>query len=259
MLFILVLQTAKHYWRFNKAKSLYGIADEVTGKRGTIRQGGAKLISIGKLSGNSFLFLEGNGSSIELGRFDGCLGDIINCKRGMTVSLWLRFRDIKGNTQYILGNSLAYSDERGFRLLRTKNKEMMMSYANNRQRFYAKYPAKSNTWTHHLITWDGKRIIVYQNGKKFLERVQTRTKRDSMPFQNEDAVHEARQTRDVANTMLSLGRHGFKIDADYDDVMFWEGILNETEASAVYRGNIGQYDFLSVLCTRLVLQPYYLN
>eukprot|EP00794_Sanderia_malayensis_P007896 gene7896-8750_t len=230
-LFDSVIKKANHCWNFNEVKSLYGIADSVTGQRGIIRQGGAKLMRIGRQPGNSFLILEGNGSSIDLGRFHSCIGDVGYCKRGFTISLWLRFRETDQKPQYFVGNTRPDSVERGFYLLRTANKEMMISYVDQGHRLYLKYPSASNTWTHHLITWNGQRITVYKDGKRLKETTQPRMKRNT-------AYKRDRKARDISNPMLSLGRRNFKIDADYDDVTFWGTILNETEVTAVYLGKI---------------------
>ena len=281
-----VVQDAKHCWRFNKARSLYGIADKVTGKRGIIREGGAKLTKIGQLTGNKFLTLEGLGSSIELGRFESCISGLSGCGRGFTLSLWLRFRDAVGKAQYILGNTLPDSMDKGIVMMRTKDREMQISYKNTTHNLYAKYAASADEWVHHLITWNGQRIAVYKNGKKQVKKRQRRSlqsedtyveTRQRRSLQSEDTHVETRQRRNIesedtyvetrqrrslqsedthvetrhrpavrrqkrslTNHVLSLGRHGFKIDADYDDVIVWKRILNETEAAAMYYGDLGK-------------------
>ena len=88
---------------------------------------------------------------------------------------------------------------------------------------------------------------MYVNGKKLMAKVNTRArgKRDTPDRGMKDL--ESRNRRATTNSLFSLGRHSFKIDADYDDVIFWNRVLNETEAAVVYYRDMGKWmQYLSI-------------
>lgn len=230
----LVTSTADHWWNFDEATSLYSIVDKVSETRANIREGGAKLTRH-DVSTNNYLTLEGRSSSIELGRFENCVGDISTCSNGFTFSSWIRVRDVVGEDQYILGNRRPLTRNLGFSLLRTKQNQMNVVLSDTHGETYVTYGSSSGKWHHHVVSWDGKDISVYRDGKKLV--MGRRKRRNSSVL---DKMGN-REKRSVASALLTLGRHGFKIDADYDDVMFWNRSLNETEAMVLFYRDLGMF------------------
>ena len=234
-----VTHDAEHWWNFDEATSLYSIVDKVSETRATMREGGAKLTRH-DLSTNNYLTLEGYSSSIELGRFEKCIGDISRCSTGFTFSLWLRLRDAVEENQYILGNKNPGTTEQGFCLLRTKRNEMKVEVRDSSGETHLTYASSSGKWFHHLVTWDGHHIYVYLNGQMLIvEGSKLRKRRFS--FENGKEENGIRKRRGIGSGLFSLGRHGFKIDADYDDVMVWNRNLNRTEAAVMYYRDLGMF------------------
>ena len=232
-----MLSAAEHWWNFDETTSLYNIIDKVSKTRASIREGGAKLTRH-ELSTNNYLTLEGRGSSIELGRFGKCIGDLATCSSGFTFSLWLRVRDTVGESQYILGNKDISSSGQGFSLLRTKQNEMKFMLKDSRGEMQLTYSSPSGQWSHHVVAWNGRQFSAYVNGRKLLMEG---SKQSSGHYflGREGHGNNLRKKRSMETDLLSLGRHGFKIDADYDDIMFWNRNLNGTEASVVYYRDLG--------------------
>ena len=241
-LFCLVLSAAEHWWTFDDTTSLYSIIDKITETRASIRQGGAKLTRH-ESSRNNFLTLEGRSSSIELGRFGKCIGDLTACTSGFTFSLWLRLRDTEGEDQYILGSRDILGNEQGFSLLRTKHNKMKVVLRDSRSEMHISYSSSSGIWSHHLVVWDGQAFSIYVNGGKLVME-ENRQRIGRHGFEKEELENSLKEKKTIETGLFSLGRHGFKIDADYDDVMFWNRSLNRTEAIVMYYRDLGLFLFL---------------
>ena len=241
-----MISAAEHSWNFDEATSFYSIIDKVSQTRASIREGGAKLTRH-ELSTNNYLTLEGRSSSIELGRFGKCIGDLATCSTGFTFALWLRVRDTIGESQYILGNKDISSSGQGFSLLRTKQNKMKVVLRDSRGEMYLTYSSPSGIWSHHLIAWNGRKFSAYVNGRQLL--LEGSTQRAGRYFLGREGhTNNRRMKRNIDTGLFSLGRHGFKIDADYDNVMFWNRNLNGTEASVMYYRDLGMYNFLPFVC-----------
>lgn len=230
--------------------------DRVSRTKANIREGGAKLTRH-DVSTNNFLTLEGRSSSIELGRFGKCIGVLPICSDGFTFSLWLRLRDTVGEEQDILGISRSSFYNTGFSLIRTEKNEMKVVVLDSATRTYLWYASSLRKWDHHLVTWDSGKMSVFINGKKLLTRRIVSEKRHVVSKKLEGFESLGTGYDFSGSTgLLSLGRHGFKIDADYDNLMFWNRKLNDTEAVLMYYGDLGMILCATVLSLSNTFQEY---
>ena len=233
--------------------SLYWIKDEKTKIPSLVGEGGARLTKVGKRKDNNILSLEGLGSRLELGRFSGCLSDTSKCAPGFTISLWLRVRNIANRLQYIVGNRPLGNNEEGFSLSRSEQGLMNISFVSKNRHVYMMYRADPDKWYHHSITWDGgPGINVTLNGRVLLKKkISDKRKRrnivESFHAENgnidESTSHRARRAA-MSSLLLTLGRSGYSIDSDYDDVAVWNRILNPAEILAVYKGSLSKFIFV---------------
>ena len=236
----LVAYAAEHWWNFDEATSLYNIVDKISKTKASIRDGGAKLTRH-EFSTNNYLTLEGRSSSLELGRFSTCIGDLTACSNGFSFSLWLRTRSTRGESQYILGNKDTGTSAQGFYLLRTEQDEMKFAIRDSNAKTHLTFKSSSGKWIHYMFTWNKRQVSLYVNGRKLLLDGR---KEDAGYHSIEGRESSLRKKRTMNSGLFSLGRHGFKIDADYDDLMFWSHGLNKSKASAVYYRDLGLSIFL---------------
>ncbi|XP_065069339.1 uncharacterized protein LOC135694494 isoform X2 [Rhopilema esculentum] len=108
---------------------------------------------------------------------------------------------------------------------------MQVYFANDYGAFYTTYTVSTNIWLHHVITWDRSKVSVHVNGRKLVHV--TKRKRRSIEIPHEPNPSE-RKRRELGNSLFTFGGHGFKIDADYDNVLFWNRVLNDTEATVMF-------------------------
>ena len=98
------------------------------------------------------------------GGFDNnCLYDPTDCDQGFSLSFWLNY--INGRFLLLSGSYTTSQHGPGLHIVCNKHRKILCDVTSRMRSWRAKFPAKSDVWTHYVITWDrDKGITVYANG-----------------------------------------------------------------------------------------------
>ena len=187
--------------------------------------GGATIIS-GKVG--SALSLNGNNQYVDYGfHLDKCYHNPDMCRDGVTYSMWLNMHAYNG---VILNSGATFSAGFGYYILVTSGREIKISVKTTTM--YYQYMAPDfplNEWVHVVFTWSLSNtglIHLYINGC-------------DADATNGYAYNMARFVSLTLTGKFQLGTGSFNdvflfADADIDELIFWNQVLQPLEVSQLY-------------------------
>lgn len=211
-----------HHWTFDYIASVSNIKDSVTG-RGVRLFGTPRLSSVGEKKLNKFLQLKGR-SSLDLGNLQGCASNIDKCKNGFTLGFWLRQR-LRRQQVVIIGNIQPGQNTNGFRLMTYQTKFFLRINTKSGSEVCT-YQAGLGTWKYHVIIWHGDDVSVYV---------------DNVPAKIDKRFIPGGGGRSETTAPLMIGRPNFRIDADFDDITFWDGAMESEQIEKLLTPSLGKW------------------
>ena len=215
-----------HYWTFDNANSVASIKDSISNKEVKVYgRLSASLTTVGEKRFNKFLQLEDK-SSLNLGKLKGCASNIDSCKNGFTLAFWLR-QKLELQEVVIIGNMEPRRKGNGFRLMSFGPNFSLTIKTKSASRVFT-YEADLGKWKYHVIIWDGNK-----NASVYVDNIAVKTYNLTPEVGNKMKTLEA--------APLRLGWPKYPINADFDDISFWDGALAPEEIIDVYTSSLGMF------------------